>query len=346
MGTSQIPLDRAYLTAIWLETLFYGINMILFFSYLFIVRYKRRHSLSKIIVVVAVFMFIFSSIHVSLGFSRLIEGFIVLRNQNGGPATYFSDVSIPLNVAKVIIHTVNSILGDSILVWRCYNVWGQNWLPSLLPILLIIGSAIAGFGQGVEFARAKTIHSAFESELEKWNGSVFSLSLATNVLVTTLIAARIWWVGRQIGGFRGSHFLYRRVLTMVIESGAIYSSAIIIEITLYFLGNNAFYIIYDPIAQLTAIVPTMIIVMTSLGLTSDDLYSAEGRTRNAPSTGRTGRTGGTMAGIESRPQFAGARARPANTLDSIAYSSSFPDTEQGTAGIFVELDHKDSAKAL
>jgi len=44
---------------------------------------------------------------------------------------------------------------------------------------------------------------------------------------------------------------YRKVFTLVIESGAIYSSALVIEITLYFLKTNAFYIVYDPIAQLT-----------------------------------------------------------------------------------------------
>ncbi|KAE9392005.1 hypothetical protein BT96DRAFT_924966 [Gymnopus androsaceus JB14] len=329
---STIPLDRAYLTAIWLETLFYGINMLLFFSYLFIVRYKRRHALSNIIVGVAVLMFLLSTCHVSLGFSRLIEGFIVLRNQLGGPAAYFSDVSIPANVAKVTIHTVNSVLGDSIMVWRCYNVWEQRWLPSILPILLIIASAVCGFGQAIIFAEAKSTHSAFGPQLEKWNGSLFSLSLTTNVVVTSLIATRIWWVGRQINP--ESTFKYRRVLTLVIESGAIYSSALIIEITLYFLNSNAFYIIYDPIAQLTAITPTMIIVMTSLGLTSKDLNSGERTTQSL--------------GVESRPHFA-ARLRGANTLTSIG--SVFPShtgegDHVGGGGIFLELNQKESAKVI
>lgn len=38
---------------------------------------------------------------------------------------------------------------------------------------------------------------------------------------------------------------------MIIESGMIYSSVLVIEIVLYVLGDNAFYIVYDPIAQLT-----------------------------------------------------------------------------------------------
>ncbi|KAJ3975776.1 hypothetical protein EV361DRAFT_431448 [Lentinula raphanica] len=331
MASAQIPLDRAYLTAIWLETLFYGINFLLFFSYLFIVRYKRRTSLSKIIVGVAIMMFLFSTVHVSLGFYRLIEGFIVLRT----PIEFFSDVSIPANVAKVTIHTVNSILGDSIMVWRCYNVWGQRWLPSILPILLIIASAVCGFGQAVIFAEARTTHSAFGSNLERWNGSLFSLSLATNVVVTTLIATRIWWVSRQINPLHDSAFKYRRVLILVIESGAIYSSALVIEITLYFLNNNAFYIIYDPIAQLTAIVPTIIIVLTSLGLTSADLNSEEQlATRNR------------MSALESRPQF--VTGRGLGTFSSTGVS--LPETEdriaagEADAHMFLELKPKQSAK--
>ncbi|KAI3618979.1 hypothetical protein WG66_000516 [Moniliophthora roreri] len=297
---APLPLDKAYLTAIWLETLFYGINLSLFFSYLFIVKFKRRTPTVKpVIFIIAVFMFIFSTIHVSMGFSRLIIGFIELRDQPGGPGAFFSDVSIPANVAKVTIHTVNSILGDSILVWRCYHVWGESLMASVGPALLIVASAVCGFGQAVIFARAKATHSAFADDLPKWNGSLFSLSLATNVLVTSLIAFRIWWIGRQIDtAHTKSSIKYRRVLILIIESGAIYSSALIIEITLYFIGSNAFYIVYDPIAQLTAIVPTMIIIMTSLGMTSSDFNSQQTR---AGSSGK-----GTIS-VESRPNFAVGR---------------------------------------
>ena len=55
---------------------------------------------------------------------------------------------------------------------------------------------------------------------------------------------------KDLPGRKGA-YKYRKVLALVIESGAIYSSALIVEITLYFLNTNAFYIVYDPIAQLT-----------------------------------------------------------------------------------------------
>lgn len=49
---------------------------------------------------------------------------------------------------------------------------------------------------------------------------------------------------------------YSRVLAVVIESGMIYSSVLVIEIVLYVMGDNAFYIVYDPIAQLTVSIQT------------------------------------------------------------------------------------------
>ncbi|KAF9061812.1 hypothetical protein BDP27DRAFT_1337606, partial [Rhodocollybia butyracea] len=112
------------------------------------------------------------------------------------------------------------------MVWRCHSAWGKKWLPSILPILLIIASAVWGFDQAVTFARAG-------SQLKTWNGS---LSLATNVVVT-LIAFRIWSVHplleKLMVSLHESSFKYRRVLTFVIESGAICSSTLVIEITLY-----------------------------------------------------------------------------------------------------------------
>ncbi|THU98435.1 hypothetical protein K435DRAFT_964962 [Dendrothele bispora CBS 962.96] len=312
---ASIALDRAYLTAIWLETLFYGINLSLFVSYMAITKFKRRgRPMHKLIVITAILMFLLSTTHVSLGFYRLIEGFIVLRDEAGGPGAFFSDVSIPANVAKVTIHTINSVLGDSIMVWRCFHVWSRSWRMSMAPILLIIASAVCGFGQSVIFANGKTIHTAFQSQLARWNGSVFTLSLVTNVVVTVLIGCRIWYLSRQYADMNLPTTLkYRRILLIVVESGAVYSSALIIEITLYFLDNNAFYIIYDPIAQLTAIVPTTIIVLTSLGLTSNDLATQE--TKRASHA------------LESRPQFAVGAGRRGRMNTMSLFTSTVPHDE-------------------
>ena len=151
MAGSDIPLDKAYLSAIWLETLFYGMllwshpwptknghsfplgmNFVLFWSCLTTLTIRRRTpKVNKLLVAIAMIMFAFSTAHVSLGFQRLIEGFIVLRDQPGGPGAFFSDVSIPANVVKVGIHTVN-VSAPSPLVPLAFR--GPQLIPSCISV--------------------------------------------------------------------------------------------------------------------------------------------------------------------------------------------------------------------
>jgi hypothetical protein len=42
----------------------------------------------------------------------------------------------------------------------------------------------------------------------------------------------------------------RKVLALVVESGSVYSSALLVQIILYFMNSNGFFIAYDPITQL------------------------------------------------------------------------------------------------
>jgi len=274
-----IPLDRAYLTAIWLETLFYGINFTLCWICGYVLIKKKTKTL-RIMLAVVIFQWLLSTVHVSLGFTRLVYGFIYERDEPGGPAAYFSNISIPGNVAKVFIHTLNTAVGDSVVVWRCYLVWGRSWKVVTLPLILLCGFVASGIGQTYHFARGQSIHSAFHHILTIWNGLLFSFSLATNLTATSLIALRVWYIFRMMSGESRSLGV-TKILVLVIESGMIYSAALIIEISCYFAGSNAFYILYDPIAQLTSIVPTMILLLVGFRQTSDDIRTRATATTKA-----------------------------------------------------------------
>lgn len=103
-------------------------NFVLFWTCLASLTVRRRTpKINKLLVSIALLMFGFSTAHVSLGFQRLIEGFIHLRDEPGGPGAFFSDVSIPANVVKVGIHTVNV---RSLL--HCHHPCGMNLLLCLL----------------------------------------------------------------------------------------------------------------------------------------------------------------------------------------------------------------------
>lgn len=70
-------------------------------------------------------------------------------------------------------------------------------------------------------------------------------------------------VFRMMSGVTRS-FGTAKILVLVIESGMIYSAALIIEISCYFSGSNSFYIVYDPVAQLTVsrpVVPSFVLLI-------------------------------------------------------------------------------------
>lgn len=115
----------------------------------------------------------------------------------------------------------------------------------------------------------------------------------------------MWYIFRMISGTSRSLGV-AKILVLVIESGMIYSAALIIEIACYFAGSNAFYILYDPIAQLTSIVPTMILLLVGFRQTSNDI-----RTRATATT----KARGTLPTVDFRtnPDLATTTADPHTT---------------------------------
>ncbi|THU90514.1 hypothetical protein K435DRAFT_781228, partial [Dendrothele bispora CBS 962.96] len=208
-------------------------------------------------------------------------------------ARFFAQIYLTHNVVKVGLHTINSALGDAIVVWRCYVIWGRSWKVCVVPVLWRIGQSVA-------FANAKNASDVFDPNIERWNGALFTLTLTTNVLVTSLIVYKILRLRllqqtlinpkpsssspNRVKSGSTSTF-YTRVLITVIESGSVYSTALILEIAFYLANSNVFYIVYDPIAQLTALMPTSIIVLSTLHLTMDD-FCPKSKNSQVGSSGR------------------------------------------------------------
>lgn len=348
---AQIPLDKAYLTAIWLETLFYGINTTLCWICGYVLL-KKKSKTPWIMLAVVSLQWMISTVHVSLGFTRLVYAFIYYRDKPGGPEGYLTNISIPSNVAKVFLHTLNSAVGDSVVVWRCYLVWGKSWKIVTVSLVLLCGFIISGIGQTYHFATGQAIHSAFVHTLTIWNGLVFSFSLATNLTATSLIALRVWHVFRMISGVTRS-LGTAQVLVLIIESGMIYSAALIIEISCYFSGSNSFYIVYDPIAQLTSIVPTMILLLVAFKQTSSDFKTranATGRHTNTTATLPTVnfRTNPDLTSMTTTTDTRGVdSSAPKVTFDSLdATTSSEPTSKRGSfKADMVKLDPRASTNS-
>ncbi|EEB94640.1 hypothetical protein MPER_06512, partial [Moniliophthora perniciosa FA553] len=131
---------------------------------------------------------------------------------------------------------------------------------------------ISGYIAVWEITRVASGGSIFAKEVADGATALFALSMGTNVIVTSLIAGRIWYIGhhatKNLGRQHGVK--YSRAVVVIVESGALYSVSLLILLILFAMGNDAQIILFGCASQIVGIAPTLIIVRVGLGLTSQD----------------------------------------------------------------------------
>ncbi|KAJ7750601.1 hypothetical protein B0H16DRAFT_1842729 [Mycena metata] len=146
---------------------------------------------------------------------------------------YIDDLNLPFDklvTANTILYAVNNTIADGLLV----------------------------FGIG------------FKLRIVKDNFIFFMLSLITNVLVTILTATRIWWIQRKARAYLQPSVRrrYASTIAILIESGVIYSVFVLAYLIVDAFPETA--IMDEPLFQLLAqvmgIAPTLIIVRVGLGV--------------------------------------------------------------------------------
>ncbi|KAJ8703192.1 hypothetical protein PTI98_001837 [Pleurotus ostreatus] len=118
-------LRKSSLVGLWLATFLYGVYVILFgiSVYIFWTAGKARNLLLQLS---AVFMFSLSTAH-------MILDIITTLGMDLETGRYIQSTAI----AAVYLHLTNSAIADSVIIYRCYIVWGFNKY-FILPIILVI----------------------------------------------------------------------------------------------------------------------------------------------------------------------------------------------------------------
>ncbi|EJF60320.1 hypothetical protein DICSQDRAFT_63334, partial [Dichomitus squalens LYAD-421 SS1] len=253
-----------------------GLYFVLFSICVYILFYKKGKNspLNKPLIATTITLFIMCTTHIVVDFVR---GWKAFFNSPMSPLDYYVRIWDPLNIFKQALLTFSSVVSDglvvSLQVYRCYIIWGRRYSIVVIPIIMPAATTVCAFLAVYNFSKIQPGESVFTSIITEWATALFSLSLATNVIITTLIASRIWALRRQASSTLGRRHTakYTNAMTIIIESGAIYSASVMTLLILYCRRTNAQYIIYDTVAQVMAIVPTMIIMRVGLGISTEDV---------------------------------------------------------------------------
>jgi hypothetical protein len=108
--------------------------------------------------------YILATAHISLVLVRLINAFIFNGDTPDGAIIYLANIAISVNRSKDMIYITlviifrnfggrsdwliaspQIVLGDSILVWRCFMVWSRNYYAIAFPCIMVLGTASMSF---------------------------------------------------------------------------------------------------------------------------------------------------------------------------------------------------------
>ncbi|KAJ7189315.1 hypothetical protein GGX14DRAFT_610332 [Mycena pura] len=213
-------------------------------------RWKRRSEIRWVMLVVSILLFVNVTVDMSVATITVLDAF-VFSTGPGGAARIFSDGSGWQTMTKTFCVPFQSLLGDSVLIYRCYWLWNKSWAVIALPLLIWITNVALAM-RILDVLSHNSEGAVLSTGISPWFEAFWSLTISINVITTSLIVFRIWLVERQnkkshpqLALATSSTHSRRLNLVMrnVIESGMIYTFATILELAFHSVQSNMLYIV-------------------------------------------------------------------------------------------------------
>ncbi|KAJ8090011.1 hypothetical protein PM082_018590 [Marasmius tenuissimus] len=149
------------------------------------------------------------------------------------------------SIVQIIIVTSNSLTNVTLL-WRCHLIWGSRWRVTIPITLLCIGTNAVGYLTLLHFGEPNTLAISRGRTSGKLRHQSILLicfwvgSLCCNLMLTLLIAERVFRLGHQIAKYtkRPVGRLYRTITLASLESGFVYPLVLLLYTTLMLLGYD------------------------------------------------------------------------------------------------------------
>lgn len=250
-------MDTTTIISAVLEGILYGFLVLMFIGTIWASTYKQN--VNRSIILVAILLFILSTAHIIVDIIRLENGFIKYRDTfPGGPAAFFQDISQPTFFAKNMIYAFQTMLGDGVLIYRCYMVWqsiGIIIIPSLLWCTCSATTFIANY-----YALQANGGNVFIDQTRAWVVAMVALTLATNLMSSGLLAYRIWMMERKVSAMRAASDTLMPIVRVLVDAAIMYSGMLLVMLICFVSDNNAQFIIQDMMMPIIPIAFYMVFV--------------------------------------------------------------------------------------
>ncbi|KAH9938802.1 uncharacterized protein BXZ73DRAFT_99863 [Epithele typhae] len=274
MGLSIITVNLAL---VCVESALYGVFFVLAVTSLavLVVRHGQdsagaalslRATLRSPLFLATVILLMTVSAHWLLTVRRLFDAYVYT---NGGeePATYYLEIEAATHVASTAFVIASVIVGDIILIYRIWVVWGHRWSMIIFPALCTMGYAASGTSVVQLFATFVPGESIFVSESQRRVITTVALTLSTNIYGSVSIAYRIWTTNRAMKNERMMlpGMSLTEAFVIFVESAALYTFWTLFFLCAYAAQSLLEAFAFHNIPAATGISFMLIIVRVGLG---------------------------------------------------------------------------------
>lgn len=282
MTSRGIPLDTAAIMSTVLEGILYGFSVLMFIGTVWALIYKRRvRDVNRLIAAVAIMLLTLSTAHMIVNIIRLEDGLVKYRDTyTDGPAAFFADVSQITYVIKNAIYILHTLLGDGVVIYRCYVVW-QSSRIIILPSLLWCCSAFTGFSAVYSVSQATS--NAGNIFTKATGQSFFALTLSTNLISSGLLAYRIWKLECNVSALRTSNRTLTPILRVLVDAAILYSVVLFPTLICFVCSNNGQYVMLDMLMPIISIAFYMVLIRVAISKHAHNYLSTTFHTRGTTS---------------------------------------------------------------
>ncbi|KAJ8462354.1 hypothetical protein ONZ45_g17966 [Pleurotus djamor] len=179
--------------------------------------------------------------------------------------------------SQIAMLFLSCFLADILLTWRTYVIYGHDKRVLFVAAFLLLGTFITTFGYVGALIHGLSLPlnppnleglflQAREPPISTWTWISIAFSVFTNVFLSGMTSTRLWFHHRKMKKIHGfSSLLFESAV--IIESGLLYTLAWISYFVLFLVKSNGDIVAMDVIGHLSGIVPALIIVIVSAGLT-------------------------------------------------------------------------------
>ncbi|KAK7007384.1 hypothetical protein R3P38DRAFT_1668699 [Favolaschia claudopus] len=224
MGDQEFALERSWYVGNTIFAVLYGIELSMFFASTYLLLHCPQPSRTKMFYIAfsgTILVLITIAMACNLFFGQMM--WIDHRDFPGGPVGYFSaNIAAWYNTFGTAADVAANIMGDALMLHRCYVFWRPSYYIVIFPAMLFLASAVMGI--------IATIQSGLPGG-DFFNGTAvnfatpwLALTITFNVVATSLIIVRLVSAlrsARVLGRERTQ--VYTGVIALLVQSALPFS---------------------------------------------------------------------------------------------------------------------------